>query len=472
MIRSLRGRVVLSLTLVTIGVLGAFVAVVFFLFRDRLRSELDQSLTSYSADVVAAARAGRGIPQPPIEEGQLGAALLAPDGKVLDSTIAFEGELTEEGEEEPGEDEGESGEIGGHSTAATLLETASTEGAFLNLPGEHGTQLRAFVRTIQISGVRVAVATMAPASSSGSPVNRLLVISLVALISAVVVVVAIAYWVGGVATRPLGRLASEVHSLDESTLNERVDVPTRAAEVAEVAAAINVLLERIEKSLQRERDFVADASHELRNPLASLRAELELSVRGGDPDRMQAGIAGAIEETDRLAALADDLLLMARAEAGGLPEESISLADVASTAVIRSSKKADDAGISLRLTGDDTLVLGSSALAERSLENLIENALRYAPRDSEVRVSLWSEGSAAGVDVHDRGPGISVQDRDRIFDRFSRVDAARARGRGGSGLGLAIVHSAMRTMDGSVQLISSDPGDTRFRLTFRRAGSS
>jgi Signal transduction histidine kinase len=475
---------VLSLALVTLTVLGAFVAVVFLLFRDRLRSELDDSLKTFATEVIAAVEAGSPIPQPPIESGQLGAAILSPDGRVIDSTLTFEGELEPEqsgdgsgdgGGESSGEVSSGSGrenEVTELSTVDALLEAATSNGTLMELPGEHGTELRAFVRRIEADGAPVVVATLAPSSSSGSPANRLLVISLIALTSAVLVVVVIAYWVGGLAVRPLRHLATEVHSLDERSLDERVDVPGHAVEVAEVAAAVNTLLSRIDQSLQRERAFVADASHELRNPLASLRAELELSSRDADPDRMRLGIQGAIEETDRLARLADDLLLLARADAGNLKIEPISLADVTSTAIVRQAKRAAAGGVSLDLMGDDVTALGAPGLVGRALDNLIENALRYAPNGTAVQFTLWSDGSSAGIDVRDRGSGISSEERERIFDRFARVDPSRARDGGGTGLGLAIVASAMHAMGGSVQLISAEPGNTVFRLAFSRAAES
>lgn len=484
MIRSLRARVVLSLAAVTLSVLGAFVAVVFFLFRDRLRSELDGSLKTYATEVVAAVQDNSSIPPPPIESGQLGAAILTPDATVIESTLSFEGELEanesneennssgdEKGvsSEEDGSDTQEKNEVPEPSTVATLVKAASPDGTFVNVPGEHGTQLRAFAMRIEANGERAVVATLAPSSSSGSPANRLLVISLIALTSAVLVVVAIAYWVGGLAVRPLRRLATEVHSLDESTLNEKVGVPDHAEEVADVATAVNTLLSRIDQSLQRERAFVADASHELRNPLASLRGELELSSRDANPDRMRAGIAGAIEETDRLARLADDLLVLARADSADLKIESISLADVASTAIVHQGERATEAGVELRLVGEDVTVLGAPGLVDRALENLVENALRYAPSGTTVDVTVWSEGSVAGIDVRDHGLGIAPEDRERIFDRFARLDASRARNGQGTGLGLAIVATAMHAMGGSVQLISAQPGNTVFRLVLTLA---
>jgi signal transduction histidine kinase len=349
-----------------------------------------------------------------------------------------------------------------------MLAAARPEGTFVDIQGEAGTPLRAYViRLDDVLGVR-AVAALAPAGASGAPTNRLFTISAVALGLAVLVVAAIAFWIGSVAVRPLRRLSHDVVSLDEDDLTDRVEVPRGASEISDVAVSVNTLLARIEGSMTRERAFVADASHELRNPLASLRGELELAARDDDVEKMRSGIEGAIEETDRLARLADDLLLLARTESGGLKRDAFSLADVAGSAIVRHARRAEEQGVRLELHGEDAPVKGSQALAERAVENLIENALRYAPKGSAVRIEMWGSELLAGVDVIDAGPGIPPSERERVFDRFSRTDASRARSGGGSGLGLAIVGAAMRVMGGSVQLVSAEPGDTRFRLLFER----
>jgi two-component system, OmpR family, sensor kinase len=134
--------------------------------------------------------------------------------------------------------------------------------------------------------------------------------------------------------------------------------------------------------------------------------------------------------------------------------------------VVRQGKLAQEAGKTLEMIGDDVGVIGLEGLAERAIENLIENALRYAPEGTTVSVRLWRESDAAGVDVLDEGPGISPSEAGRIFDRFARGDEGRDRKAGGTGLGLAIVASAMKAMGGSVELVTAEPGNTCFRLRF------
>lgn len=498
MIRSLRGRVVAALAGVAIAVLGAYVAVVFFTFRDRLRSDLDTELADYGRAVTEAVGRGASLPEPPLEGTRMGAVVLGADGSIVDTTGGFETELEfeeeqeeleeheeerqeeleeaeEEGKEEGEDDENDSSGKGGGgdddsetaSAIERLIVAARPGGATLDLRGEHGTPLRAWAGSIEPSGQIVAV--LAPASSSGGPVRQLMVVSVVTLGVAILLVILMAWWAGGFAVRPLRFLAGQVRTFDESSLHQRVDVPAGAEEVADVARSINSALDRIETSLARERAFVADASHELRNPLASLRGELELSSRSHDPDVMRSGIEGAIEETDRLASLADDLLLLARAESGNLVPTATSLVDIAGSAVVRQANLVGDDAVSIELTGDDHTVLAVEGLAQRAVENLIENAMRHSPSGGVVTVSMWSEGERAGVDVIDRGPGIPAGDREVIFQRFARSDGSRTRAAGGTGLGLAIVAAVMRAMGGEVDLSSGDAGRTTFRLSFRKA---
>jgi signal transduction histidine kinase len=197
---------------------------------------------------------------------------------------------------------------------------------------------------------------------------------------------------------------------------------------------------------------------------------LELALNDGDPGRIHAGLRSAITETDRLARLTDDLLLLARTEAGFAPKlESTPLADVAATAVARASTTARDRGVELILQGDNVNVLAQAMLAERAVANLIDNALDQAPAGSNVTIELWAEPSAAGVDVVDSGPGVIPGERAGIFERFARAGTDRSSRRGGFGLGLAIVRSIMTVAGGSAELVSADPGSTRFRLTFIRS---
>jgi signal transduction histidine kinase len=480
--RSFRGRVVAALGVVTLLTLGAFVAFVFLLFRQQLEDELDSQLVDYGRTVVASIASGASLPDPPLSANQLGAVVLEPNGDVRAATRLFEPEL--EGHEiEPGEDSGEGDHRGGENdgagsdesggsigTLSALGSAATSKGSFVTVPGQEGTDLRAWVRTIEVGGQRLTVAALAPASASDNPAARLLAISLIGLGVAVALVGTVAWTSGGLAVRPLARLTRDVHELDEQDLTERVDVPRAPSEVAEVASALNTLLDRIEASLGRERQFIADASHELRSPLAILRGELELAAKDKDPAKMGRGLEAAIGETDRLAQLADDLLLLARTEAGfGPAVQATSLADMTGTAIMHASPSATRKRVQLSLEGEDSTVSAQPILAERAIANLIENAVDYAPEDSVVTARLWAKGRYAGVEVIDEGPGIPEQNQVHVFERFARADESRSRTHGGFGLGLAIVQSIMKAGGGSAILVSSRPGMTVFRLTFPRS---
>jgi signal transduction histidine kinase len=486
MIHSFRGRVVTTVVAVTLLTLGAYVALVFFLFRAQLKSDLNQRLISYERSVESSLRTGGSIPDPPLGGDQIGAVILNASGAVEAATRTFEPEL--EGnrgstpnakatsgapDDSSGERNGDGKEVGtdtDHAPLSLLRAAATHVGAFVNVPGQEGTDLRAWVRSVTIDGSAHTVAALAPSSASGSPASRLLTVAVVGLAIAVGLVALVAWWSGDLAVRPLGQLSRQVHDLDEQNLEQRVDVPRAPTEVADVARALNTLLSRIDASLAREKQFLANASHELRSPLAVLRGELELALNDGDPGRIHAGLRSAITETDRLARLTDDLLLLARTEAGFAPKlESTPLADVAATAVARASTTARERGVKLILEGDNVNVLAQAMLAERAVANLIENALDQAPAGSNVTIELWANPSAAGVDVVDSGPGVIPGERAGIFERFARAGTDRSSRRGGFGLGLAIVKSIMTAAGGSAELVSADPGSTRFRLTFIRS---
>lgn len=464
---SLRGRAVTALAVASVVVLATYLTVVFFIFREQLQRTTDRELMSYASAVAAATAEGGALPPPPLDAGQLGAIVVDPAGRVVDVTTNFEIELTEHGSSKNGEEN--SSEDGGEegSVLSELVARASPTGRFVNLTGEHGTPLRAWSQIITIEAAPWVVATIAPISTASRPASRLLVVSGLTLAAVLALSAGIAWWAGGLVVRPLERLATDVHNLDESHLASRVQVPDGTREVGDLATAINSMLARIDSALQHERSFLADASHELRNPLSSLRGELELALRDADPARLRAGIEGGIEEVDRLSRLSDDILLLARLDVGTeMKLGSVSLAAVAAQTILDHAQRAEARGVTLALGGDDHTVKATDLLAQRALANLVENAIRHAPRDSTVDINTWRDGDRAGIDVVDRGPGIPSAERARVFERFARVDSARSRSEGGTGLGLAITTEIMAALGGEVSLESADPGHTKFRLSF------
>ncbi|HET7482103.1 MAG TPA: HAMP domain-containing sensor histidine kinase [Actinomycetota bacterium] len=471
--RSLRGRAVVALATVSIVILSIYLIAVFLIFRDQLRRTTDRQLVSYSATVIDAVAGGSELPPPPLDAGQVGAIVIDAGGRVVDITTNFEFELTEQGESSGDEGSENGGEGGGDdasnggSVLNVLVHRATGAGTFLDLKGEHGTPLRAWTRIATINGSPWVVATVAPASAASGPASQLLLVSALTLAAVIALSGGVASWTGGVVVRPLERLARDVHDLDENDPTARVDVPAGTREVQAVANAVNSMLGRIDAALQHEKSFLADASHELRNPLAALRGELELALRDADPDRLRGGIVGAIEEVDRLSRLSDDILLLARLDVSSEVDLTpVSLRDVAMQTIVDHARQADARKIGLTVDGDDQVVRATERLAQRAVANLVDNAIRHAPEGSAVELTLWQNGTVAGIDVTDRGPGIPSADRERIFGRFARADRGRSRAAGGTGLGLAITRDIMRALGGSVTLESAEPGRTTFRVSF------
>ena len=280
----------------------------------------------------------------------------------------------------------------------------------------------------------------------------------------------LAWWVIGRTLRPVERLRASAESISGAAAEERLPVPTSADEIRALALTLNRMLDRLAGARDRQRDFVADAAHELRSPLASMRTQLEVAQRLGEGGDLTADV---LADLARLSTLVEDLLLLARLEQPGdtlgrttttldLPALTGLLGEVAGryasarvpvTVTTGTPPPVAEPGPRPRVTvnGDDL---------RRVLTNLIDNAVRHAR--SRVTISAgWELGRPpmATLVVVDDGPGIPPERRDRVFERFARLDDARDRDSGGSGLGLAIVHDLVHHMGGTIALTGNDPSD-------------
>jgi signal transduction histidine kinase len=244
-------------------------------------------------------------------------------------------------------------------------------------------------------------------------------------------------------------------------LNQRVPEPPTRDEIYRLARTLNDMLARLEGSARRQERFVADAAHELRTPLATLRTRLETALLRGEDEVGTELLQELWGETVRLGSLVDHLLLLARSDAGTLRARArpVDLDDVLGE--VMSSTQVG--GIDLRAQGVEPVqVTGDAALLEQVLRNLMENAVRHAV--STVDVSLSSDGGNAMLIVDDDGPGIPESERDEVFQRFVRLDDSRARTQGGVGLGLAIVAEIVRVHSGSVDVSESPAGGARLTV--------
>ena len=249
------------------------------------------------------------------------------------------------------------------------------------------------------------------------------------------------YGVTVLALRPVERMRRQASEISTAAPGVRLPVPPADDEIGRLGQTLNAMLARLEEAFQRERTFASDASHELRTPLAVLKTELELAIgRGRSRDELEAALRSAVEETDRLVQLAEDLLVIARFDQGRLPvrlaavEVDAVLADVRERFTIR-SRETDrallaDAPDGLRLTADPERL-------RQALANMVDNAFRHGR--GTIRLSARTVNSHVELHVSDEGPGFPADFLDAAFERFTRGDEGR--GRGGTGLGLAIVEA-------------------------------
>jgi two-component system, OmpR family, sensor kinase len=306
--------------------------------------------------------------------------------------------------------------------------------------------------------------------SSLASLNRLL---LIALPLALLVAAFAGYEVAGAALRPVERMRSRAAAISETNPSERLPLPEARDEIGALGTTLNQMLDRLEAGLARERRLVSDASHELRTPLTTMRAELELALRGErDAGELRAAIASAHEETRRMSSLADDLLVLARADQGRLPlqPEPTAARELLEAAAQRAEAACARAGRSITVHDDGAeavLILADPNRVAQALDNLIANSLVYGA--GPVALAGVPAGGMVELHVLDRGAGFGDEFIDRAFDRFSR-DAGR-KGAEGTGLGLAIVAAVARAHGGSAGARNRPDGGADVWLALPRAQS-
>lgn len=266
--------------------------------------------------------------------------------------------------------------------------------------------------------------------------------------------------VTGRALRPVEAIRAEVAEIGDRDLHRRVPVPPTRDEVARLAETMNLTLDRLESSGIRQRRFIADASHELRSPITVLRTQLEVALAVRDQELWPELIGGALEDVERLQQLASDLLLLARIDAAQpVPAERLDLGGVVRDAV--EARLGDRVPVRVSLAAD-VVVEGSGLWLARVVTNLLDNAQRFAAGrvDLTLRTVGGPRARTAVLEVADDGPGIAPEDRERIFERFTRLDDARSRDHGGAGLGLAIARD-LTSHHGGTLTAADSPGGAR-----------
>ncbi|MCX4908828.1 cell wall metabolism sensor histidine kinase WalK [Streptomyces sp. NBC_00878] len=276
-------------------------------------------------------------------------------------------------------------------------------------------------------------------------------------LAGLVLIAAVAYTATRLALRPVEAIRARTASVTAADPRERVDVPDTGDEIAALATTINATLQRLDDAAAQQRRFVADAAHELRSPLTTLLASLEVALAYPERTDWPAAATTAARQTRRLQALAEDLLLLARLDARA-PVARPATVDLAALAS-RLTEQYPLAERKLSLACDSTgpaLVHGNRNELERLLRNLVDNAVRHAARD--IRITVGNQDGWVVTTVRDDGPGVPAADAERIFERFTRLDDARSRDAGGTGLGLAIARDIARLHHGTLALTEDTPG--------------
>jgi signal transduction histidine kinase len=431
----------LKLTLVFAGAMAVLLLglglFLYFHFESGLDQALDQQLRARASEVTALAPAAKLGERPLRERGETFAQFLALDGRSIDSSADITRPLLT------------AREIRAAARGPILLQRRERTRLYA-VPIDHGQVIT--VAGVSLSEHEHALETLGAALLLGGPL-ALLVASVAG------------YLLAAAALIPVERMRQRAATISSGDIGARLPLPDSIDELHRLGSTLNEMLARLEQGLEHERAFVADASHELRSPLAVLKAELEVALlENGGERKLRAAVTSAVEETDRVIGLAEDLLVLARAEQGSLPLNSQPLrgAQLLSEVAGLHAPAAERAGRALLTRTDDgPSFTGDAAQLQRALSNLIDNALRYGR--GPITVSARSGSGWVELHVTDEGPGFPPEFPAHAFERFTRGDPTR--GRGGVGLGLAIVQAIAYAHHGQAHATNRPEGGADVSLT-------
>jgi signal transduction histidine kinase len=423
---TLRVRVTALAALAVLGVLTTASVYIVLAQRAALVDALDETLDQQADVVLDELRAGRTVTGDDLPSEDVLVEVVGPDGTLLAASDGLDGRL-------PRDD----GRLGDGDVTTVDLPDGEGPGRML-VKDENGT-------SVLVAG------SLGDVSDDTAALTGAL---LVAVPLTGVVLAGVVGWAVGRALRPVEAIRARVDSISGARLDRRVPEPATPREIARLARTMNAMLGRLQESAERQRRFVADASHELRSPLARMRAELEVDQAHPGSADLAATSRSVLAEALTLQRLVDDLLLLARGDGQALhpvSPEPVDLDDVVQTVVggLRATgeRRIDERGV------QPVQVPGDRGQLQRAVANLLDNAVRHA-RTAVVVTVEEGAGGVARVSVADDGPGIPSTERERVFERFTRLDDARS-GDGGAGLGLAIARDIARRHGGDLFL---DPG--------------
>jgi signal transduction histidine kinase len=424
-------------------VLVAIGGFLYLRFEADLNNSLDRGLRSRAGDVSALVKqadsgltdAGR---SPLTDQGESFAQIIDGGGRVVDATSQLRGRALLSGSEMR------------RALAGTI--TVERDGVI-----DAGHEARLLATPVNAQGQRLVVVVGASLEENQDALASLALLLAIGGPAALLLASLAGYGVAAAALRPVESMRRKAAAITEHEPGERLPVAESEDEVARLGQTLNEMLDRLEAAFARERTFVSDASHELRTPLAILKTELELARHGGrSVDELYAALGSAAEETDRLAQLAEDLLVIARSDRGRLPVRPVPVdaAELMHNLRERFDPRARQAGRALVAEAPEGVRLSADRLRlEQALGNMLDNALRYG--DGEIRLSAIARDGVVDLHVRDQGAGFPPGFIADAFERFTRADHARSRG--GTGLGLAIVQ-AIATAHGGQAYARNEPG--------------
>jgi heavy metal sensor kinase len=447
-----RLRIRVRLTLVFAVAMAVVLSLAGWFVYARVASDLDRGLDdqlrSRAQDVSALVRRNGSLQSTGgtlIEHGESFAQLLAADGSVVDATTPVRATSL--------------------LTPAQLVE-ARANTVFFNRPAVPGLDEPARMLALPVlkDRRRLVLVVGATRENRAETLSSLRDAFLIGGPIALILASLAGYALAGAALRPIEAMRRRAADISASSLDDRLPVPAAKDEVSRLGETLNEMLERIGAGLARERRFVADASHELRTPLALLKTELELALRRArSREELEAAIRAAAQDTERLARIADDLLLLARADRGRvqLRREEVDVSDVLETVAARFQPRAELEQRLLSVAAGDPLVLKADrTLLEQALGNMVDNAFSHG--DGDITLEARRRNGSAELHVRDEGAGFTSDVLDRAFERFSRGPAESV---DGAGLGLAIVDTIAAAHDGDAHAANANGGGADVWIT-------
>jgi len=331
-----------------------------------------------------------------------------------------------------------------------------------------GTRIRMVSRIHSLNGRRILIRLGHTEEPLWLRLDEMLIASMIVLPLVLTLAGFAGYGLVRSALRPIEQMARRAKEITPQRLHERLPNDTVNDELGQLARVFNATLARLEQAFEQLRRFTSDASHELRTPLAAIRSVGEVGLqKGGSSAEYRDIIGSMLEEVNRLTSLVDNLLTISRADAGSfeLQQVRIPMMQLARDSASLFEVMAEEKSLDFLLTGDESIaVRGDPIFLRQALVNMLHNAVKYSPVGGTISVRVQRSGQEVTVEIEDSGPGVPLEDRVRIFDRFYRVDKARWRESGGAGLGLSIAKWVIEAHGGNIVLDGASEGGCLFRI--------